>query len=193
MRFETPDDERDAPIESIIFNFVAPFEMLSIDIVDANGGFDADIIMTDSDGSTRTYFVPADYSNEPPTPDGYETVDLQTLGTQTGEGGGTIPVPTDGGPGTFDVTDVVKLEVDFAASGGIDNLTFIPEPGGMTLFGLGGTGERPLPPPPALPPAEDPPPPPPPPLELSPVGAGGLAGVAELHAGDLGEGRGGEE
>ncbi len=138
--FVSPNDERNFPIGSIIFDFVMPYEMLSIDIVDADRLFGADVIMTDLGGTTRTYAVPANWSNEPPAPVGFETLDLQSQTAQPGEGGATVPVPTD--IGDFDVTKVIEMEIEFRGSGAIDNLNFrrdvfVPEPSTLSLLWLG--------------------------------------------------------
>ena len=53
--------------------------------------------MTDSSANTRTYVVPANWSNEPPVVKGFETLDLQALAGQLGEGGATVAAPTDVG------------------------------------------------------------------------------------------------
>jgi len=145
--FDYPDDEAAINPGSIIFNFTLFVEPLSIDIVDANGGFGADVIMTDAQGDTRTYTIPEEWTYDiadigiPGTALGYGTLDLtETVSTQPGENTGIVGLPVD--VGSFDANLVVTLEVKITGSGGtsggIDNLTFnIPEPTSSALVVLG--------------------------------------------------------
>ena len=75
----------------VLFSFLGPVEMLSLDLIDANGGFGADVVLTDGSGNTRLYVVPAMWSEDifscvQPC-NGFETLDLTSLSPQLGEGG----------------------------------------------------------------------------------------------------------
>jgi len=133
--FDTPDDS--AAGGSIIFDFMLPSYLISIDLIDINGGAQTDVTLTDGAGRTRLYDVPSEWTGENTSTQGWDTLNLTTLLAQPGLGtGGSATALEDVG---FDPYDVRKLEVDFSGSGGLDNLTFrtIPEPGTMMLMGLG--------------------------------------------------------
>ena len=142
--YDNPNDEADfADRGSLVFSFIGPVILQSFDIVDANGGFIADVILTDGAAGgalTRTYSVNSKFSQDINTCgscDGFETLDLTILTDQIGEGGGTATAVEDLG---FDASDVVKLEIKLIgnpSSGGIDNLTFVPEPSTGVLLALG--------------------------------------------------------
>ena len=150
--FDVADDEAALDSGSIIFDFAAAgvsATPLSIDIVDANGGFGGAVIMTDDQGDTRTYTIPSNFSNDLlASLNGFETLDLtETVFTQTGEGGGVVGLPVD--VGSFDANLVSKLEVRFTGrittSGGIDNFRFmIPEPTTALLTVLGAIAALPV-------------------------------------------------
>ncbi len=134
--YNTPDDEKDfIDRGAIVFDFLSPVFMGSIDIIDANGGFLADVILFDSGGDTRTYNVPAMWTFDIntcgaacPPGQGYDTLDLTTLLPQVGEAGAIATAAQDLG---FTPTDVVRMEVHLIgnpSSGGIDNVVFTPEP-----------------------------------------------------------------
>jgi hypothetical protein len=125
--FDTPNDS--ATGGSIIVDLLLPSYLISIDLIDINGGGQTDV--------TRVYDVPSEWTGENTSTQGWDTLDLTTLLAQPGLGtGGSATAVEDTG---FDPYNVRKLEVDFSGSGGVDNLTFrtIPEPGTMALLGLG--------------------------------------------------------
>lgn len=137
--YDNPNDEADfSDRGSFVFSFINPVLLQSIDFVDANGGFHATVILTDGGNLTRTFLVEEKFSQEISNCgicDGYQSLDFTNLGIQVGEGGGTASGSEDLG---FDSTDVVKLEIQMdgtPSSGGIDNLTFVPEPNSALLLG----------------------------------------------------------
>jgi len=150
--FTTPNDEASANTGSILFDFAAAgvtATPLSIDIVDANGGFGAQVILTDAQFDTRTYTIPEKWTFEVTSSlNGYDTLDLTSLVGQDGEGAGSDGIQGNADDFTtvvqdanFDANLVRSLEVKFTGngttSGGIDNLVFmIPEPttAMLTLF-----------------------------------------------------------
>ncbi len=142
--YDNPNDEADFNDRgSIVFDFIAPVVALSLEIVDANGGFLAEIILTDGSNLNRTFTVNSGFSediNVCGVCNGYETLDLTNIGVQVGEGGGTASGVDDVG---FDQFDVTRLEVKFLgnpSSGGIDTLVFVPEPSTGLLLALGLVG-----------------------------------------------------
>ncbi len=132
--FDTPNDEENGG--TLVFSFINAVMPLSIDVVDINGNGPADAILTDSNGLTRTFNMPMNWTFDIASsgPDGYETLDLTTLAPQLGEGGASATAFEDAG---FDINSVVELEVIFTGSAGIDNLSFIPEPSSLLLLSLG--------------------------------------------------------
>lgn len=150
--YDNPNDEADLSDNgSIVFDFLETVAPLSIDIVDANGGFGAILTLTDFLGRTRTYTIPEKWSNEVPTLNGYDTLLLTTLAPQDGEGaGGSATAVEDAG---FNEIAVVQLKMSFVGrvgvgggsggttSGGIDTLVLdgvdgqnVPEPASATLM-----------------------------------------------------------
>lgn len=149
--FDTPNDEAGfspSGMGSIIFDFNSAVELISIDLIDINGGILADVFLTDGNGNTRFYDVPSQWTHDisaAPGTDGYNTLDLQTLLPQAPEAGiplltNEVPSPIED-PG-FDPFNVVQLEIQYSGSAALDNLVFednpIPEPMSLTLLGLGG-------------------------------------------------------
>lgn len=141
LLYDNPNDEADfSDRGSIVFDFLSPQTLLSIAIIDANGGFLGKAILTDGSANTRTYTVPAMWTGDIDTCGscaGWDTLDFTTLAGQLGEGGSTATAVEDAG---FDPTDVTKLEFQFLgnpSSGGLDNLTFIPEPAAALLLASG--------------------------------------------------------
>jgi len=131
--FDTPDDSNSGG--SVIFDFLVPSTLFGLDLVDINGNADTDVILTDGSGRKRTYTVPEEWTFDvTDSPNGFDTLDLTTLAGQLGEGGSTATAAEDCG---FDPNDVVRLEVAFSSSGGLDNLEFIPEPASMALVAFG--------------------------------------------------------
>ncbi|MEM6552304.1 MAG: hypothetical protein AAF750_09290 [Planctomycetota bacterium] len=157
LTYVTPDDE--ATVDdagAIIFTFAVPLPVRSIDLVDIDRGVQVTVTLTDADGLTRTFIVEPDFTFDINTEgitangvDGIETLQLDTLATQTGEGGGDANATEDAG---FNPEEVVELDVAFgpapnvdSPSGGLDNLVIefggtiqvIPEPASLGLV-LGG-------------------------------------------------------
>jgi hypothetical protein len=121
-----PNDE--AGGGTVVFDFLVPnVTMMSVDLIDINGGAATDVVVTDGMGRTRTYAVPQKWTHDISVsgPDGYKTLDLTTLANQPGE---VVP----GGPfdatatemAGFDATDVVRISIEFSGSGAMDNLVF---------------------------------------------------------------------
>ena len=140
LRYETPDDEdRHWMRGSIVFDFIDPVELTSIVVIDADEGFRGDFVLTDDTGKTRSYVVPSDWTFDRSIdgPDGFQTLFLDSLAPQVGEGGATATAVEDLG---FDPTRVRQLEVQFngsPGSGGLDNLVIVPEPSTIFLALLG--------------------------------------------------------
>ncbi len=132
--FDTPNDERDFNDRgAIIFDFLSPVELLSIDLVDINGGNNVVLTLTDGGGLTRTYDVDSNFTGGKAV----DTLDLTTLAAQLGIGGGSATASEDGG---FDPLDARQLSVAFLGgptSGGLDNVSFnvVPVPPALLLFG----------------------------------------------------------
>ncbi len=136
--FNTPNDEANPNDGSIVFDFLQTVEALSVDLVDANGGFDMEIVLTDTLGHSRTYTIPQHWSNQAPTPVGYDTLSFLETAPQLGEGGSFATQVTDV---DYDPTQVVSIEFIFGSSGGIDNLVvggveeqMIPEPSTVAIM-----------------------------------------------------------
>jgi len=132
--YDTPNDEPDGGM--MVFDFLFPVELLSLDLIDINGNGSADVILQDSAGATRTYDVPMHWTLDifVSGRDGYDTLDLTTLDPQLGEGGGTATASQDA---LFDSLDVVKLTLIQSGSAGLDNLVLIPAPSALILLAGG--------------------------------------------------------
>jgi len=142
LLYTTPDDEANPAPGSINFSFLTgPVELLSMDIIDANGGFGADVTLTDGLGNTRLYVIPAMWTGDIDqcggTCNGFETLDLTSTSSQLGEGGFSTSVVTDPGFDPSNVNSLTMLLTGTPGSGAIDNVTFIPEPTTAVLVGLG--------------------------------------------------------
>ncbi len=136
--FDTPND--DAGGGAILFDFLQPVTMESIDLIDINGNNqDVLLILTDSTGETRTYDVPSSWTKDIDVagPNGFDTLDLTTLADQLGEGGSTA---TASETALFDPSNVIQMSVSFNGSGGLDNVRFIPAPASAALFAIGAIG-----------------------------------------------------
>jgi len=135
--FDTPNDARNGG--QILFSFNAPVELLTITLIDINGGAQTDIVLTDASGFTRTFDVPARWTFDPAIEgDGFATLNLQDLNPQTGEpgaAGGDATATQDAG---FDINTVDSMLIDFSGSGAIGSFEFIPAPGSAALAALAG-------------------------------------------------------
>ncbi len=142
--FDVPNDERSADDDgSLVLDFLVPVELESIVLVDINGGVNVIVTMVDGDGRERVYDVPQKWTNDVTVaPVGFDTLMLNTLAPQDGEGSGGDATATED-PG-FNPLDVHQLEVAFLAnpgtsSGGIDDIVFtvVPEPSTWALSVIG--------------------------------------------------------
>lgn len=151
--FDIPNDEnRDTDDGSIVFDFLVPVELESMVLVDVDEGGLVIVTMTDGTGNQREYTVPAKWTNDlTVSPAGFDTLMLNTLSPQAGEGGGGDATATE--DLGFDPLDVRSLEVAILAvpgpsSVGIDDLVFVvvPEPSTAALCFVGaivfGTARR---------------------------------------------------
>lgn len=138
--FNIPNDENREPDDgSIVFDFLVPVELESIVLVDVDEGGHVVLTMTDGLGFQREYSVPAKWTHDlTVAPVGFDTLMLNTLSPQAGEGsGGDATASEDFG---FNPMDVRALEVAILAdpgpsSVGIDDLIFVvvPEPSTAAL------------------------------------------------------------
>ncbi len=132
--YDTPNDE--AAGGTIVFDFLNPLKMLSIDLIDIDGNGPVDLFLLDGSGRTRTYNVGPSWTRDifHQGPAGFDTLDLTSLAAQVGEGGGTATAFEDL---LFDPLDVVRLTVVHSGSAGIDNLVVIPAPPALAMLALG--------------------------------------------------------
>lgn len=138
--FNIPNDENREPDDgSIVFDFLVPVELESILLVDVDAGGHVFVTMTDGNGNQREYSVPEKWTHDlTESTAGFDTLMLNTLGPQAGEGpGGDATATEDLG---FNPQDVRALEVAILAipgpsSVGIDDLVFVvvPEPSTAAL------------------------------------------------------------
>ena len=143
LQYDEPDDEAATNAGSILFDFFNPVRMESVTIVDANGGFGMEVILTDGTSLTRVYTIPSKWTKDIAVagPNGFQDLDLTTLANQPAEpgaGGGDATAVEDAG---FDPLGVVSIEFVLTGtgttSGGIDNLRFeVPEPSSLLLASM---------------------------------------------------------
>lgn len=158
--FNNPDDTRDPNPGSIVFTFLQPVAPISVDIVDADVGFEMEVIFTDVHGGSRIITVPErwtwDIIDDPGMGNGFDTLVLNAIMGQDGEGPGGDGIPGNADDYTtvadlnLDDQSVVSIEFKFRgnpvngwSSGGVDNLTFdtggeIPEPSTFAMVGIAG-------------------------------------------------------
>ncbi len=138
--YDDPNDERNFNDRgTIVFDFLETVAPLSINIVDADGGFTGLLTLTDIAGRTRSYSVPENWTNEFPTLNGFGTLLLTDLLPQSGEGTGSDATAVE--DAGFNDVAVVQLTVSLTGSGGIDDLVLdgvdgmnVPEPGAAVLL-----------------------------------------------------------
>ncbi len=137
--YDTANDE--AAGGTLVFDFVDPVELLSIDLIDIDANAAVDLILTDASGLARTYSVPSFWTFDISVAgrDGFDTLDLTTLAPQLGEGGGIATAVEDAG---FNPFDVDSLTVIHTGSAGIDNLSVIPAPSTLLVLTVGLAGMR---------------------------------------------------
>jgi hypothetical protein len=136
--FDVPNDEADYnPLDfgTTVFDFVNPVELLSIDLIDIDGGGCVDLTLTDGNGTTRTYHVPQRWTYDiadAPDQVGFAQLRLDTPVDQSGERSNVWATASemDG----FDPLDVRSLEIRLFGSAAIDNLSFSVIPGPPTLL-----------------------------------------------------------
>lgn len=135
--FDSPNDALGGG--TFVFDFIDPVEMLSVKLLDVDGGNEVLVTLVDTDGRVRIYSVPAGWSFDlnAEGPNGYDTLDLTTLSGQMGEGGSTATAFEDAG---FDAQSVSTVFFEFSGSGGLDDVSFIaiPTPGAASLLALAG-------------------------------------------------------
>ncbi len=138
--FDTPNDDA-SQNNFLVFDFLDPVELISVDIIDVNGNGPVTVTMTDKNGSTREYYAPMHWTydiSEGSTPMGalgYGTLLLNSMMPQLGEGGSSVAPPTD--ISAFDIASVVQLEFEFDGSQAVDNIMFVPEPASALLLCTG--------------------------------------------------------
>jgi len=135
--FDVPNDE--AGGGEILFSFNSPAELLSLTLIDINGGSQTNVILLDNTGLERRFNVPAKWTFDPDiSGNGFATLNLQNLAPQFGEpgaAGGAATAVQDAG---FDQSAVVSMTVDFSGSGAIGSFEFIPAPGSAALAAFAG-------------------------------------------------------
>ncbi len=130
--YDTPNDEADGG--TIAFEFLSAVELLSLVLIDIDGHGAVDVILEDGSGYLRTYNVGASWTHDihAQGPIGWDTLDLTSLASQVGEGGGTAIVWQDA---LFDASDVMRLTVELSGSAAIDNLVYnIPAPSALVAM-----------------------------------------------------------
>ncbi len=133
--FDTANDEESGGQIDFDFSALGPVTMTSIVLVDIDGAAATEVRLIDTAGLVRTYSVPDNWTNDVDSaPDGYDTLDLTTLAGQLGEGGATATASEDAG---FNPALVVSMEVEFAGSGALDAVMFVPAPGSIAFGALG--------------------------------------------------------
>jgi hypothetical protein len=118
--FPRPNDDEDGG--TLTFSFGSAVMATSVRLIDldATDGT-CTVVLTDGGGMTRTYSVPSNWTgdwnlSEP----GQGTLDLTILADQPGFGS----TATASQMGGFDANNVVRIDVTFAGSGGVDDLAW---------------------------------------------------------------------
>jgi len=130
-----PNDSDEGGV--ISFDFTSAVELVSIDLIDFNGSSASVFTLTDSEGDTRSFFVPNDWTGEPGAggADGFGTL----MFDQNNQAGFMGNIATFVDSGAFDLDGVVSADFDLGGSAALDNLVVvIPAPGGAALLLTGG-------------------------------------------------------
>jgi hypothetical protein len=125
--FDKPDDSANGGtlvFDFTGFDFIEKVEPVAVDLIDIDLGSPraTHVVLTDVLGATRTYDVPAGWTEDITRegPPGLRTLDLTTLAPQPGFiGTATAHETSDYIPG-----EVVRMEIDIGGSGAVDNLVF---------------------------------------------------------------------
>ena len=125
--FDQPDDAKLGG--TMIFDFTDPVELFSVDLIDIDTtppSQDVTVTLFDDAGLTRVYDVPSGWTGDVFTegPPGYRSLFLNSLADQAGFQSTASVSETAG----FRPVAVVRLEIQFDGSGGVDNLTFCVTP-----------------------------------------------------------------
>ena len=135
--FDVPNDE--ASGGEILFSFNSPAELLSLTLIDINGGSQTNVTLLDNTGLERRFNVPAKWTFDPDIAgNGFATLDLQNLSPQFGEPGAPGGAATATQDAGFDQTAIVSMTVDFSGSGAIGSFEFIPAPGSAAFAAFAG-------------------------------------------------------
>jgi hypothetical protein len=123
--FPRPNDDSNGG--TLTFGFAAPGLVSSLRLVDADlDGSSNRVVLTDSNGKRRTYVVPSNWTGDRTLGQpGEGTLDLTSMAPQPGFAS-SATASEDGG---FEPSLVVRLDVQLAGSGGVDDLSFCPSAG----------------------------------------------------------------
>jgi hypothetical protein len=117
--FDRPNDDADGG--SLVFSFVQPVTARRIDLADIDPGQpnSSSVVLTDADGRTRTFTVPAGWTEDlvDDGAPGYRTLELLLPLAQPGFASVATAVEDAG----FDESRVTELRVNLGSSGGVDN------------------------------------------------------------------------
>ncbi len=120
--FPRPNDADEGG--TLTFDFLSPVEPQSVVLVDIEDDLNQDVTvtMTDSSARTRTFTVPAGWTEDlvQDGPTGWRTLDLTTLANQPGYASTATAVEDAG----FDATQVVQIAVALGGSGAVDDLSW---------------------------------------------------------------------
>lgn len=134
--FNTPND--DASGGTITFDYLAPVQMTSIDLIDIDSGVSVTVTLVDGEGDTRVYSVPNGWTYDidaNPSQNGYATLDLTTLAPQAGELSALATATEDA---NFDIGGVLQMNIVATGSFAVDNVKFVPTPASASLLAIGG-------------------------------------------------------
>ncbi len=130
----TPNDADEGGV--ISFDFTSAVSLVSIDLIDFNGSSASVFILTDTQGDTREFFVPDDWTGEPGVngADGYGTLFFD----QNNQAGFMGNLATYSDTGAFDIDDVISIDFNLGGSAALDTLVVIPAPGATAVLLAGG-------------------------------------------------------